>query len=170
MKVNGLSDLVSQDLASVVRKLILDIFQVSPKHLEDDLQVASKEQCIFSDEEVTTFITKTWDFNATSTSGKLSILHNHALIARGWEFVFDDVRECALKVKDRAAFLHHLLYGFTALGFFFFAKFEFFGVWVWGVEVERDRSDVLGVASFFTDVTDTILVDLVDGHIETDVV
>ena len=168
--MNGLSDLVSQDLASVVRKLILDIFQISLKHLKDDLQVASKEQCIFSDEEVAAFITKAWDFNATSTSGKLSILHDHALVARGWEFVFDDIRECALKVKDRAAFLHHLLYGFATLGFIFFGEFEFFGIWVWGVEVERDRSDVLGVTGFLADVTDAIFVDLIDGHIETDVV
>ena len=92
------------------------------------------------------------------------------MVARGWEFVFDDKRERALKVKDRAAFLHHLLYGFATLGFIFFGEFEFFGIWVWGVEIERDRSNVLGVTSLLTDITDAILVDLVDGHVETNVV
>ena len=168
--MNGLSDLVSQDLASDVRKLILDVFQVSLKHLKDDLQVAPEEKGIFGDEEVAAFITKAWDIDATPADGKLSILHDDALVARSWEFVLDDIWERALEVKDRAAFLHHLLYGFATLGFIFFGELEFFGIWVWGVEVERDRSDVLGVAGFLADVADAIFVDLIDGHIETDVV
>ena len=92
------------------------------------------------------------------------------MIARSWEFVFDDVRERAFEVKDRATFFHRLFDGVAALGFLFFGELELLSVRIRCVEVEGDGPDVLGVAGFLANVANAIFVDLVHGHIETNVV
>ena len=92
------------------------------------------------------------------------------MIARGGEAVVDEVRERCFEIEYRVAFIHHLQDGVCNFLLFFFGQEKVSRVGVGRVEIERDCPYVFRVLRDLANVTHGILVDLIDGHVETDVV
>src|SRR5699024_4226406 len=108
--------------------------------------------------------------DTASAGGQLSVLHDNTLIARRRETVLNEIRKSTFQIEYRRTFLHHLGDGSAASSFFFRRKSQLLCIWVRCVEIEGYCSDILCVTGSDADIPYIVLVDLVDGHIEANVV
>lgn len=108
--------------------------------------------------------------DAPPAGTELAVLHHHALVTGGWEPVVNEVGEGALQVEHRGPLLHHLDDIGTAPGLLLPAQGQLLRVRIGSMEVEGHRPDVGLLLCHPAHMPNGPLVDLVDGHIETDVV
>ncbi len=108
--------------------------------------------------------------DAAAAYGELAVFHNHTLVAWGGEVVVDDVGESTAEVEDGVSFVHELLYFGTAAHFVVAGKLQLRGVGVGGMEVEGNGAYVGFVFGYIAHGTDAGFIDLVDGHVEADVI
>lgn len=100
----------------------------------------------------------------------LSVFHNHALMTRCRETVFNNIRKSTFEVEYRCSFFHHLFYRIAAFCLFCFAQSQFLCVWIRCMEIERYCTNILRITGCCSYIPDTFLVDLIYSHVETDIV
>lgn len=110
------------------------------------------------------------DVNAASAGGDLPVFDHDALVARGREAVFNEIRKGAFQIEYGCALLHHLCDRFASLPLFLACQRQRLRVGIGGVKVKGDGTNVFGIAGGNTYVAHASFVDLVDRHVEADVV
>ena len=125
--------------------LLLNVFQIRAKHLENDFEIASEQKRIFGDEEVSALVAKTGYVYATAACGKLSVFDHDALMARRGETVAYEIGKRAFQIEYWGAFFHHFGYRAAACGLFFAAERQVLRVGIRRMEIERDRADVFHI-------------------------
>ena len=140
------------------------------KHLKDYFEIASEQKSVFSNEKVSALVAKPGTIYTASAGRQLSVFHHYALMARCWKTIFNKIWERTFQIEYGCAFLHHLSYRITALGFFLFTQSQFLCVGIRRMEIEGYRTNVFSITGSQTHVSYIVFVDLIDSHIESDIV
>lgn len=120
--------------------------------------------------KVTALFAEAGNVNTAPASGQLAMFHHHALMAGGRKTIFDQIGKSAFQIKDRRACLPHLRDRSAAGSFFRFAQRQFFGIRIRRMEIERDSANIFRVPRCQAYIPHRILVDLIDCHIEADII
>lgn len=170
--MKGFVERVSHILVSDVMILIwlLYVSQVGCQHLKYDFRVTLKQKGVLSNEEIAAFVAEIRYIDTASTGGYFSVFDDHALVARRREAVVDQVRESAPQIEHRRTGLHHPCDDIAAMGFFLSGESQLSGVRIGRVEIKGYCPDIFGISGRKANMLHSILVDLVDGHVEADVI
>ena len=147
-----------------------DILQIGFQHVLNDSRLSLEEKGVFCHKEITAFFAKPWNIYAAPAGGNFSVLNNNTLIAWRREAVVDKVGECTPQIEDRGPLLHHLGDDLAAAGFFLFGQGQILCIRIRRMKIEGNGPDISGIPGGDAYVPHCVLVDLIDGHIETDIV
>ena len=100
----------------------------------------------------------------------LPVLDHQALVARCGKTIFDQVWENRSQVKNGTAFLHHIRNGRAAARLFLLGERQLLGIRIRRVEIKGNRPHIRSIPRQSTNMVNTVLVDLIDSHIEADII